>query len=206
MLRYPLLLTSVITFVARPILNYGIARAAYPIESLAVWPVVLSVMFLFRALAISYQEVVVALLKEAGDIDALRTFAIRMSGVIGGIFLLFALGPAGRLWFQYVAGLEEDLLGFTALPTLIVMVVPLMGAFLSYYRGLLVYANRTKYIAQAVFLNTVALTVMVAVLPGILPISGVIIAAISFSLCQFIEVFYLWYRARRVVTSAILKA
>jgi len=199
---YPLLLTSVITFIARPVLNYGIARAADPIESLAVWPVVLSVMFLFRALAISYQEVVVALLKEAGDIAGLKTFAVRMAAVIGGVFLIFALSPAGGLWFRYVAGLEEELLGFTAIPTIIIAVVPVMGAFLSYYRGVLVYANRTKYIAQAVFLNTAALTVMVALLPRLLPIPGVLIAAIAFSVCQFIEVFYLWYRASRAVSDA----
>ncbi len=198
---YPLLLTSVITFVARPVLNYGIARAADPIESLAVWPVVLSVMFLFRALAISYQEVVVALLKEAGDILGLRTFAVRMAAVIGGVFLIFALSPAGGFWFRYVAGLEEELLGFTTIPTIIIAVVPVMGAFLSYYRGVLVYANRTKYIAQAVFLNTAALTVMVAFLPQLLPIPGVLIAAIAFSVCQFLEVFYLWYRARRAVST-----
>jgi len=196
---YPLLLTSVITFIARPILNYGIARSADPLESLAVWPVVLSVMFLFRALAISYQEVVVALMKEAGDIIGLRVFAIRMAIVIGLGFLLFASGPLGKLWFKYVAGLEEELLGFTALPTLIIATVPVQGAFLSYYRGVLVYANQTKYIAQAVFLNTAMLTILVAVLPIVMPLSGVLIAAVAFSLCQFVEVFYLGYRARIII-------
>lgn len=196
---YPLLLTSMITFIARPILNFGIAQSIDPVESLAVWPVVLSVMFLFRSLSLSYQEVVVALLKEAGDMKKLRNFALRLALVIGGIFLLFSLGPVGDVWFRYVAGLEPRLLGLTFLPTLIVTIVPIVSAFLSFYRGVLVYAHQTTYIAQAVFLNTAALTIMVIVLPRVVSISGVLIAALSFSLCQLIEVFYLWYRARRVV-------
>jgi len=196
---YPLLLTSVITFVARPILNFGIARAAFPIDSLAVWPVVLSVMFLFRSLALSYQEVVVALLKEVGHLDELRRFARRLAAAVGGLFFLFSFGPTGRLWYRSVAGLEAELLSFTTIPSLIVVLVPVLGAFLSFHRGVLIYAGRTKYIAHAVFLNTLVLTVLVLVLPMMLPIPGVILAAIAFSFSQIFEVGYLWYRARAVV-------
>ena len=195
---YPLLLTSVITFLARPILNYGIARAAFPLASLAVWPVVLSVMFLFRSLALSFQEVAVALLKEAGHIAPLRKFATRLSLGTGLLFFLFAFAPTGRLWFKHVAGLEPELLGLTTVPVLIVTLVPVLGAFLSWYRGLLIYSGKTKYIAQAVGLNTATLTAMVVFLPKVVGLSGVIIAALAFTLSQFFEIAYLYYRAHRL--------
>jgi len=195
---YPLLLTSVITFLARPILNYGIARAAFPLASLAVWPVVLSVMFLFRSLALSFQEVAVALLKEAGHIAPLRKFATRLSLGTGLLFFLFAFAPTGRLWFKHVAGLEPELLSFTTVPVLIVTLVPVLGAFLSWYRGLLIYSGKTKYIAQAVGLNTATLTAMVVFLPKVVGLSGVIIAALAFTLSQFFEIAYLYYRAHRL--------
>lgn len=196
---YPLLLTSLITFLARPILSFGIARAAFPLESLAVWPVVLSVMFLFRALALSYQEVVVALLKDVGNIIELRTFVRRLSAAVGIFFFLFSFSPLGELWYRNIAGLDLELMGFTRLPSLIVVLVPVLGAFLSFYRGILIYAGRTKYIAQAVFLNTAGLSLMVIFLPSLLPLSGVIVAALSFSVSQILEVVYLWYRAGQVV-------
>jgi len=195
---YPLLLTSVITFLARPILNYGIARAALPLESLAVWPVVLSVMFLFRSLALSFQEVAVALLKEAGHVAPLRRFARRLSLGTGVLFFLFVFAPTGRLWFKHVAGLEADLLSLTYIPALIVTLVPVLGAFLSWYRGLLIYSGKTKYIARAVFLNTATLTAMVILLPKVVGLSGVVIAALAFTLSQFFEIAYLVYRARRL--------
>jgi len=195
---YPLLLTSVITFLARPILNYGIARAALPLESLAVWPVVLSVMFLFRSLALSFQEVAVALLKEAGHVAPLRRFARRLSLGTGLLFFLFVFAPTGRLWFKHVAGLEADLLSLTYIPALIVTLVPVLGAFLSWYRGLLIYSGKTKYIARAVFLNTATLTAMVILLPKVVGLSGVVIAALAFTLSQFFEIAYLVYRARRL--------
>ena len=125
---YPLLLTSVITFLARPILNYGIAHAAYPLKSLAVWPVVLSVMFLFRSLALSFQEVAVALLKEAGHIAPLRTFARRLSIGTGLLFFIFVFAPTGRLWFKHVAGLQADLLSFTTVPESRTMAIRLIVA------------------------------------------------------------------------------
>ena len=195
---YPLLLTSLITFLARPVLNYGIAHAAFPLESLAVWPVVLSVMFLFRSLALSFQEVAVALLKEAGHVAPLRRFARRLPLGTGLLFFLFVFLPTGSLWFKHVAGLEPELLSFTTVPALIVTLVPVLGAFLSWYRGLLIYAGKTKYIAQAVALNTATLTAMVIFLPRIVGLSGVIIAALAFTLSQFFEIAYLYYQSRRL--------
>ena len=100
---YPLLLTSVITYLDRPILNFGIAHAAAPLESLAVWPVVLSVMFLFRALALSFQEVVVALLKEVGNIAELRKFTYRLAFGVGAFFFIFSFSPVGAVWYKFVA-------------------------------------------------------------------------------------------------------
>ncbi|MFW6344436.1 MAG: MATE family efflux transporter, partial [Sediminispirochaetaceae bacterium] len=120
----PLILTSLITFLARPMLNFGIARAAFPLESLAVWPVVLSIMFIFRSMALAYQEVAVALLKENADEGLMRSFAVMLSIGTGAAFLVFVLSPAGPFWFDTVAGLSEDLLPFTMLPALLLVCMP----------------------------------------------------------------------------------
>ncbi|MDA3951431.1 MAG: hypothetical protein PF508_19645 [Spirochaeta sp.] len=56
----PLSLTSIMALISRPILAFGIARSVQPLESLATWPVINSLLFLFTSIALSYQEAVVA--------------------------------------------------------------------------------------------------------------------------------------------------
>jgi hypothetical protein len=193
---YPLALTSIITFLARPVLNYGIARAADPLESLAVWPVVLSVMFIFRSVTMAYQEVAVALLKEEKHIRELRRFALLLAGAVGSLFLAMALSPAADFWYRRVAGLSPELLPFTTLPSVIVCFVPVLTAFLSWYRGLFIYYGRTGVIARAVGLNTLSLTLMVLLVPRIITIDGATIAAASFTLSLLLETGFLFLRSR----------
>ncbi len=195
---YPLALTSILTFLARPILNYGIARAADPLESLAVWPVVLSVMFIFRSVTMAYQEVAVALLKEDKDMYELRRFAFLLAGAVGSLFLAIALSPAADLWYRQVAGLSPDLLPYTTLPSIIVSFVPVLTAFLSWYRGLFIYYGRTKIIARAVGLNTGSLSLMVLLVPRFVVIDGATIAAVSFTLSLLLETSYLFVQSRRL--------
>jgi hypothetical protein len=193
----PLILTSLITFLARPMLNYGIARAALPLESLAVWPVVMSVMFIFRSVSLAYQEVVVALLKEDAGIRLLRSFAAMLALLSGSAFLLFSLTPAGAFWFDVVAGLSDDLLPFTTVPAVIVTLVPVFSAFISWYRGLLIYRGETAKIAQAVGVNTGSLFLLLTFVPKLVEINGAVLAAGAFSLSLLFEVGYLFAVTRR---------
>jgi len=55
----PLALTSFIVLAARPIITAGLSRGSMPLESLALWPVASSFLFLFQSIPLSYQEVVV---------------------------------------------------------------------------------------------------------------------------------------------------
>ncbi|MFP4490557.1 MAG: MATE family efflux transporter [Spirochaetaceae bacterium] len=192
----PLILTSLITFLARPMLNFGIARAAFPLESLAVWPVVLSIMFIFRSMALAYQEVAVALLKENADEGLMRSFAVMLSIGTGAAFLVFVLSPAGPFWFDTVAGLSEDLLPFTMLPALLLVCMPVLSGFISWFRGLLIYRGKTKKIAQAVAINTGSLVIMVTVFPLLVDVPGAVLAAAVFSLSLFFEVIFLAFASR----------
>jgi len=188
---YPLALTSFVTFIVRPVLSFGIARAAFPLESLAIWPVVTSFMFLFRSMALAYQEVAVSLLKEEKDREPLGRFALLLGLSLSLIFMMVALSPAREIWYRHAAGLSEDLIPFTAIPTLIVATVPFFSGMTSWYRGVLVYRQRTSIVARAVLVNSATLLILILVIPSFFQIQGGIIAAIAFALSLAMENLYL---------------
>ena len=74
---YPLALTSMLSLGVHPMVTFFIGQAPMALESLAVLPVINSLVFIFRSLGLSYQEVGIALLNNnAARYIKLRNFAI----------------------------------------------------------------------------------------------------------------------------------
>lgn len=188
---YPLALTNFVTFIVRPVLSFGIARAAFPLESLAIWPVVTSFMFLFRSMALAYQEVAVTMLKNDSDMKPLSRFASVLGIGLSSLLLIISLTPLSGLWYRYAAGLTQELIAFTVLPTIIVATVPYFTGMTSWYRGVLIFRQRTADVARAVFVNSATLLAIILAGPFLLEIQGGIIAAIAFALSLVAETVFL---------------
>jgi len=193
----PLSATTFITLVVRPVLSMALARAAYPRESLAAFPVVFSTMILFFLIALSYQEAVITLLGGGNTYSQLRRFAITLSGGITVLFLIFALSPLKDIWFAQVLGLPPGLLPFTLVPLLILSLAPALIAVIVWYRGVLISRNRTTVVMKAVGINAVTLTTTVLVGIALLPVAGIIIASLAFVVSMVVELAYLIYRTNR---------
>lgn len=189
----PLALTSVIIIGVRPVLAAGIARGRMPIESLATWPVIQGFLFLFRSIALSYQEVVVALADQPDKNPAVRRFTLYIAGGITAAFLITALTPLSDFWFRRITGLKEDLLPFTSLPFLLGAPVPVLSALISYYRGTLVHIRNTKKIAWAVSINSALVIVVLFAGVAIIPATGAVVAAAALSVSIIAETVFLHY-------------
>jgi len=195
----PLALTSLINLAGRPLLVMGIARAAQPLASLAVWPVIMGVVFLGRSPAFSYQEVVVALIVDKPSFERLRRFTIGLALVLTGSFVLVIATPAARIFYQSISGLTTELVSFAIMPTLILSVVPGLETLISWRRGLLVHFKRTRTITQAVGLNVVVLATVILGARALLPLTpGTIIAATALAVATATQWGYLRWFSRHL--------
>jgi hypothetical protein len=177
----PLALTSLILLAARPLLTVAISRLPQALDSLAVWPVLLSVSFLGQSIAMSYQEVGIALLQNRRGFVMLQRFARMLAVVMLLMFLAFALTPLAEVWFRRVAGLTTALTGMTRVPMVFLAVLPAVGSLISWKRGILVTAKRTPAITRSVIVNLLMLGVLLLVLGYTLPVNGALIAAIAYA-------------------------
>jgi Na+-driven multidrug efflux pump len=141
----PLLLTSIITMAARPLVTLFMGHAPFPVESLAVLPVVTALVFIFRSGGIAYQEVVIALMNESeSNYKSILNFAwiLGFFSTVGLVAL--SSTPAADFWFRDVSGLSNELTNFSKLPLLILAVMPSLAVLVNVQRGLLVYKRKTK--------------------------------------------------------------
>lgn len=200
---YPLALTSLIGLALQPMLTFFMGRAPSPVESLAVFPVVYALSFVFRALGLSYQEVVIALAGPGFQhIRSVTRFAVLLALTTSAGLAAIALTPLAHLWFQQVSGLAADLAQFAILPTIILIPLPGLSVIQSLERGVLVTAKRTGPVTWATALEIGVVAVGFPFLSTVFRWPGVVSAAAAFVVGRVAAVLYLSGPATRSVRSA----
>jgi len=178
---YPLALTSVLALAAHPMVTFMLGRARYPVESLAVLPVVNSLSFLFRALGLSYQEVVIALLgRDREHVRALARFALWLAVASSLGMTLVGFTPLAYVWFETISGLSRQLADFAVTPTRIMLLLPATSVLLSLQRGILVQGRFTRPITWATVIELGGIVLVLMALTRGIGMVGATAAAIAY--------------------------
>ncbi len=192
----PLAMTSLLTLLIQPIGSAAISRMPRPLESLAVWPVVIGLSFLFRSIGVAYNEVVVALLDEPGSSPALRRFA----GLLVGFVTLFQLAivatPLAEFWFRRVSVLSPELTQLAVIGMWLGLLLPGLNALQSWYQGTILYSRQTRGIPEAVVIFLVAIGAVLWA--GVVwnRVNGLYTGMVAFTLGMAAQALWLWVRSR----------
>jgi len=178
---YPLALTSVISLAVHPVVTFFMGHARYPVESLAVLPVLNALTFIFRSVGLSFQEVVIALVgRHREHLAELGRFALWLAIASTGIFTLIALTPLSRVWYETISGLSPELTAFALTPTRILMLLPALSVLLSFQRGFLVHARTTGPISWATVVEMGGIVAVLLLTIHAFGVVGATAAAIAF--------------------------
>ncbi|TVP55691.1 MAG: hypothetical protein EA351_10145 [Gemmatimonadales bacterium] len=163
---YPLALTSFIGLTTQPLLTFFMGRAPAPVESLAVFPVVMALYFLFATFGLSYQEASIALVGRRGEHRGpMGRFAVGLALAASGGLAILAFTPLARVWFEGISGLTPELAALAFVPAQIVALGPALSVLTGFQRALLVQARRTRPITLATILE-------VGIIASLFPLLG----------------------------------
>ena len=176
----PLALTSVLALAIPPLTTFFMGQSRRALESLAVLPVVHGVTFVFRAIGLSYLEVVVALIGDRCEqFGRIRNFAAGLAACTVAGLSAIAFTRLGMIWLEGVAGLSPALAQFALPPIRILSVFPALSVLLSLQRGTLVHARRTPPITRATLLELTTVGVVLTIGVHVLDLVGVTAAAVA---------------------------
>jgi hypothetical protein len=174
----PLALTTVLALGVHPLVTFFVGHGRLALESLAVLPVVNSLVFVFRSLGLAYQEVGIALMGKNGEgFFALRRFAWILATVVAGGLGLIAWTPLGRIWFETISGLSPELAGFALVPSRILVLVPGLAVILSFQRAVLVHAKRTMPVTVATMVEVGGIVAVLVLGVFVFDAVGIVAAA-----------------------------
>ena len=177
---FPLALTTILALGVRPVVTFFLGQSHMAIESLAVFPVVHSLVFLFISLSISYQEVIIALIGDKQEnYYPLRNFALFLALFAGGGLGLIAFTPLSTIWFHHVSGLSLELARFSAAPVQIMTLIPFVWVLVCLQRGVLVNAEITAPITKATVAQVSTVVLVLAITIYFLDMVGIIGAALA---------------------------
>jgi O-antigen/teichoic acid export membrane protein len=178
---YPLAITSILALGVHPIVTFFLSKSRLPVESLAVLPVVNSLVFIFRSMGLSYQEVGIALIgNNFENLKKLKQFALIL-GISSSLALsIIAFSPLSKLWFHNISGLSELLTSIAITPTKIMVLFPALSVLISWQRSILVSSKNTKPITMASVLEISGIVFGLFITIKYFNLIGVTAAAISF--------------------------
>ncbi len=198
----PLAMTSFISFAVMPMLTIFMNRAPLPIISLAVLPVVDSMVFLFRSFGFSYQEVGIALMGEKRENEAV----IRRVGwyIAGGTTVMLGLlvfTPLIDLVYKHVYGLTDELAAFAVLPAQLLIVLPTVAVMYSVQRSILITSRRNVAVTLSTVTEVVSVAFVMACLVAFTSWPGAIAAAAAMSIGRLLANAYLTREVRALKSS-----
>lgn len=180
---YPLALTSVMALGVHPIVTFFLGQSRMSLESLAVMPVVNSLVFIFRSVGLSYQEVGIALIgKKADGYKKLRNFAFYGGISAASTLLLIGLTPLSDFWLFDVSGLTKELADFASLPVIIMGIMPALTFLISFQRAVLVHERRTTQITYATIIEVSGIVISLFAMIYLFDSVGAVAATASYIL------------------------
>ena len=176
----PLLLTSILALAVHPMVTFFLGRSRMALASLAVYPVVMALTFIFRSVSLSYQEVAIALLDGTRrNLRVITRFALALGlGSSVGLAVI-AFTPLAGVWFRGVSGLSDELAVLAVLPLQIFCINPLLSVLLAFQRSILVYARTTRPVTVATAAEVLAIVGLLSLGIHGLELAGVVAAAVA---------------------------
>ncbi len=177
---YPLALTSLLGLGVQPMVTFFMGHSRMALESLAVFPVVHSLVFIFRGVGLSFQEVGIALMGKSNEnYKLLRNFAALLGGGLVIVLSLIAFTPLSLVWYQQISGLSPELSKFAILPTQILAIMPGLTVWLSFQRAVLVIHKHNAPITVATGLEVIMIVALLFVAIRNFDMVGITAAALA---------------------------
>lgn len=198
---YPLALTSVLSMALGPLVTFGLGRGRAPIESLAVWPVVTSVVFLFRSGGVAFLEIAIALAASHPTSDRVVRRTAGWLGALASLALaLLAFTPLEVALFGRISGLSPDLASIGTWPLRVLVLLPALEFILSVQRARWIVAHRTVMVTIATAVEGAGLVLTLLFAIGVLDMVGATAGAVAMLAGRVMANAFLYVRGRMTPT------
>lgn len=177
---FPLALTSLLNSGTHIALTFFIGHASLPVESLALYPILVSISWFFVCSSLALQELVI---HSAGnknqELSQLGSFAVQLCLIMISVQAVIFLTPISNILFITVYGLDSQLVQIAQEVAPLLLIIPLITVSAVWQRGVLIHAKKTLSITFSGLLELICLCLSMFAFAQLSEFSGLKSALIS---------------------------
>lgn len=197
---YPLALATFIGLGSQPLITFMVGHSNMALESLAILPVINALVFIFRSMGLSYQEVGIALMgKKNEGYKPLRNFALKMAVINTFLLGLIAFTPLAEIWFIKISGLNQNLAHLAVLPTQILVLMPALNVLISFQRAMQVVHKKTGAVSTATALEVTGIILVMIISIQYINFIGATAAALAMIIGRLSSNIYLHHTNKKAL-------
>lgn len=195
----PLAFTTIVLLGSQPIGSAAISRMPEALNSLAVWPVLVAFIFLFRGLGFAMNEVVVTALKEkTASFNELARFSHLLGLMLTAVLAAVAFSPLARGYFAAVAGLNTTLAPLAVAALGFAIVWPALSVYRNLYQGVIVANGQTRFVSESVLLSLLVTTILLFIGVALGTYTGLFVGIVAFIAGTLAQVLWLVWRSQGI--------
>lgn len=202
---FPLAMMAFISLGIHPAVTYFVGQAKMPIESLALLPVLNSLVFIFRSIGLSYQEVALALMKNYHDYKILKNFAFGLAFIAVAMLAVISLTPLSEIWLIKVSGLSPEIASIGITPLMLYTIFPALTVLIGFQRSILMCEKKTTPISTATIIEVGLMCLVLIWTIHFTDFVGITAAVIGYTLGRIGANIYLQFPFNSVKKEIILK-
>ena len=189
---YPLALMPMLGLSTQPLIVFFVGQGKYPLESLAVLPVINGLIFMFKSVGLSFHEAAITFLTaDRKNYAILKRVSFFLAAVSTSLLALIVFTPLVEVWFIKVSGLSDELSSFSIFPAQLMLLMPALSVWISFQRALLVSREKTLPITLATVVEVIGIIVIMMVGTKVFYGIGAVIASLAQIIGRLSADFYL---------------
>ena len=187
----PLALTSFISLGFQPLVTFFISHSKNALESLAVMPVLNSLVFLFRGFGLSIPEVVIALMGTKENYVKLKKSAVALGVILVSALGIISFTPLAQMWLVNISGLSIELARFSLVPLMIYSIFPSLTVWMNFQRAVLIWGKNTNPLTKGIVIEISGMFMILFLGVNIIDAPGIVAAVVAMVLGRLASNFYL---------------
>ncbi|MGI6523776.1 MAG: hypothetical protein ACOX2O_00550 [Bdellovibrionota bacterium] len=162
----PLALASIMGTAITPVLVFFLARGSFPVESLAVYPVLSGIINFSASAIIGLHDLMLGTLGDKYEnLLQLKIFTKRVAFTLIAILSILLFTPLKLLLFGVIYGLPENLIHFATDAAIFIVLFLITDVYAFYVRAVLIRARKTAIVtfSSVMFLLSVFVLMMLLI-------------------------------------------
>jgi hypothetical protein len=185
----PLTVTVLLGMGIQPLTTLALGHSALPVESLAVLPVVNSMVFFIGTSGNAMQETAIVLVGERLEqYRILQRFTWILGGALTVALAVIVLSPLGTFLFQSVLGLPGPLVPLALIAAQCAIAIPMLRTWEVFQRAVLIKAKSTALVTWVAVVEILAIAAVLYLLTQYYSVVGAFAAPLSLALAASLAV------------------